>query len=42
LPGRKGQDAREVIVVPGHLFLAEEANDLLLAGGGGGVYEEIV
>jgi hypothetical protein len=30
LPGRKHKDAREVVVVPAHLLLAEEADDLVL------------
>lgn len=33
LPGRKHEDAREVVVVPAHLLLAEEADDLRAAAG---------
>ena len=34
MPGREDEDAGEVVVVPGHLFLAEEADDLLGRGVG--------
>jgi hypothetical protein len=30
LPGRKHEYARQIIVIPAHLLLAEEANDLPL------------
>ncbi len=29
LPGRKDEDAREVVVIPAHLLLGEEADDLV-------------
>jgi hypothetical protein len=39
LPRRKHEDARQVVVIPAHLLLAEEADDLVLrcSGSGSGI-----
>lgn len=33
LPRRKDQDASQIIIIPAHLLLAEEADDLILSHG---------
>ena len=44
LPGREHKDTREVVIVPAHFLLTEEADDLEMwrAGASGGVDEEVV